>query len=122
MNCRALKNAGSALILLLVGGSAAAQMPPKHTLLENLAFCNGSQRASPETQINGCTAVIAPVGPHAPAAAMAYNNRGDAYIAKGDYDLAISDFDQSIKLTPTNPKPFNNRALAYLKKGEYGLS
>src|ERR1700692_1190402 len=106
------------LILLLVGSPAAAQNPKAKTnLLESLALCNGSDRASPEPQINGCTGVIDSAGSSAPAAAMAYNNRGDSYTAKGDYDLAIQDFDQSIKLNPNSAKPFNNRGLAYLKKG-----
>ena len=54
--------------------------------------------------------------------AIAYNNRGNAYAAKGDYDRAIQDFDQSIKLNPAYAKPFNNRGVAYLKKGEYDLA
>ena len=54
--------------------------------------------------------------------AIAHNNRGNAYTAKGDYDRAIQDFDQSIKLNPTYAKPFNNRGVAYLRKGEYDLA
>jgi tetratricopeptide (TPR) repeat protein len=45
-----------------------------------------------------------------------------AYTAKRDYDRAIQDFDQSIKLDPTYTEPFNNRGVAYLKKGEYDLA
>ena len=71
------------LILLLLGSPAAAQDPkPKNNVLENLALCNGIDRTSPELQINGCTAII-DLGEHTPAAAIAYNNRGDAYAAKG---------------------------------------
>jgi Lipoprotein NlpI, contains TPR repeats len=110
------------LILLLLGSPAAAQDPtPKNSVLENIALCNGIDRTSPEPQIDGCTAVI-DSGEHTPAAAIAYNNRGDAYTAKADYDRAVQDFDQSIKLNPTNAKPFNNSGVAYLKKGEYDLA
>jgi tetratricopeptide (TPR) repeat protein len=110
------------LIWLLLGSALAAQDPErKISLLENVALCNGSDRTSPEPQINGCTAVI-DAGERTAAAAIAYNNRGDAYTSKGDYDRAIQDFDQSIKLQPTNAKPFNNRGVAYLKKGEYDLA
>ena len=110
------------LILLLLGSPAAAQDPkPKNNVLENLALCNGIDRTSPELQINGCTAII-DLGGHTAAAATAYNNRGDAYTEKGDYDRAVQDFDQSIKLNPTNAKPFNNSGVAYLKKGEYDLA
>ena len=119
---RIINGVAPILILLLVGASAAAQIPKaKNNLLENLALCNGIDRTSPELQINGCTAVIE-FGRARAAAAMAYNNRGDAYTEKGDYDRAVQDFDQSIKLNPTNAKPFNNRGVAYLKKGEYDLA
>ena len=110
------------LILLLLGPPAAAQDPKsKNSVLENLALCNGIDRTSPELQIDGCTAII-DLDEHTPAAAIAYNNRGDAYAQKADYDRAVQDFDQSIKLNPTNPKPFNNSGVAYLKKGEYDLA
>ena len=56
------------------------------------------------------------------AQAIAYNNRGNAYIAKGEFDRAIEDFDRSIKLDRTYIKPLNNRGVAYMKKGEHELA
>src|SRR5258705_13636869 len=80
------------LILLLLGSPAAAQDPtPKKSGLENIALCNGIDRTSPEPQIDGCTAGI-DLGEHTPAAAIAYNNRGDAYTPKADYDPAVQNF------------------------------
>src|SRR6478752_21635 len=117
-----IKGVAPILILLSLWSPAAAEdQKPKNSVLENLASCNGIDRTSPELQINGCTAII-DLGEHTPAAAIAYNNRGNAYAEKGDYDRAVQDFDQSIKLNPTNPKPFNNIGVAYLKKGEYDLA
>ena len=98
------------LILLLLGSPAAAQNPKlKDNYLRNVELCNGSDRTSLEPRINGCTALIDSGQGTATALAIAYNNRGNAYTAKGDYDRAIQDFDQSIKLNPTYPKPLNNR-------------
>ena len=51
--------------------------------------------------------------------AKAYNNRGNHYTRNGEYDRAIQDYDQSIKINPNYPKAFNNRGVAYQKKGEY---
>jgi len=53
------------------------------------------------------------------AIAIAHNNRGNAYIAKADNDRAIKDFDQSIKINPTYPKPFITQGVAFLRKAEY---
>ena len=110
------------LILLLLGLPAAAQNPKlKDNYLKNIELCNGLDRTSLEARINGCTALV-DAGHGTTALAIAYNNRGNAYTAKGDYDRAIQDFDQSIKLNRTYTKPFNNRGVAYLRKGEYDLA
>ena len=73
-------------------------------------------------RINGCTALIDSGQGTTTALAIAYNNRGNAHTAKGDYDRAIQDFDKSIKLDPAYAKAFNNRGAAYLRKGEYDLA
>ena len=86
----------------------------------NVELCNGIGRTSPEARINGCTALIDSRQGTTTTLAIAYNNRGNAYTAKTDYDRAIQDFDQSIKLNPTYIKALNNRGVAYLRKGEYG--
>jgi tetratricopeptide (TPR) repeat protein len=90
--------------------------------LKNAESCNSKNTVSPEARIEGCTALIQTVQGNATALPIAYNNRGNAYVAKGDYDRAVRDFDQSIKLNQTYTKPFNNRGVAYLRKGEYDLA
>src|SRR5664279_440437 len=112
------------LILLFVGSVALAQAPkpnqvPKSNASKNINLCNGVDRTSPEPQILGCTALINSGDLITTAMAIAYNNRGDAYATKGNYDLALQDFEQSIKHNPTYAKPFNNRGVINLKKGEY---
>ena len=110
------------LILLLLGSQAAAQDPKKDSYLGNIELCNGSDRTSHEPRINGCTALIDSGQGTTASLAIAHNNRGNGYAVKGDYDRAIQDFDQSIKLDPTYARPFNNRGVAYLRKGEYDLA
>ena len=51
-----------------------------------------------------------------------FGNRANAYISTGDYDKAIADFDQAIKLAPESPSGYQGRALAYLKNGITGLA
>jgi tetratricopeptide (TPR) repeat protein len=107
------------LILLFVGSAALAQAPKSNDDLKNIDLCNGMDRSSPEPQIRGCTALIRSGDLTKNALAIAYNNRGNAFTAKGAYDLAIVDFDQSIKYNPTYANAFSNRGVANLKKGEY---
>src|SRR4029079_18401424 len=80
--------------------------------------CNGGGNASANDQIVACGALIEKQIATAQSMALAYNNRGIARTTKGDYDLAVQDYDQSIKLYPTFAKAFNNRGLAYEKKGD----
>ena len=105
----------SILMLMLLVTWAAAQSPK----LSNVDLCNGEDRTSAEPQIIGCTALIKSDVKNPKVLAIAYNNRGNAYTSKGQYDLAIQDYDESIKLNPNYAKPFNNRGVAYQKKGEY---
>jgi tetratricopeptide (TPR) repeat protein len=51
-----------------------------------------------------------------PRAAEAFNNRGMIYMERGDYDLALSDFNESIKLRPNHPDAYNNRSVVYFNK------
>lgn len=47
-----------------------------------------------------------------------YHNRGDAYLALKQFDLAIGDYTRCIELEPDRLGPRNNRALAYLNSGQ----
>jgi tetratricopeptide (TPR) repeat protein len=44
--------------------------------------------------------------------AIAYNNRGNAYTAKGDIDRAISDYSEAIRLDPNKAEYLNGRCWA----------
>ena len=104
------------------GSLAAALNPKKSNYLGNIELCNSLDRTSLEPRIDACTALIDAGEGTTAALAVAHNNRGNAYTTKGDYDRAIQDFDESIKLNPTHAKPFNNRGVAYVRKGEYDLA
>ena len=98
----------------------ASNTPPvrqARSALKDLETCNGTDGKSAELRIVACTALIESQIENPQALAIAYNNRGSARTVKGDYELAIQDYDSSIKLNPTLAKAFNNRGLAYKKKG-----
>ena len=52
--------------------------------------------------------------------ARSFNNSGNVYYAKKDYDRAIQDYDQTIRLNPSYALAFYNRGLAYYNKKDYG--
>jgi len=70
---------------------------------------------SPDLRISGCTTLIE----SGRVVGYAFYSRGDAYFNKGDYDRAIQDFDQAIRLKPDNSKIFSIRGLAYERKGDH---
>ena len=53
-----------------------------------------------------------------PDLAEAYNNRGNAYAEKGEYDLAIADFGNAIERRPDLAGAYRNRGLAHKMRGE----
>jgi tetratricopeptide (TPR) repeat protein len=107
------------VILALSSMPVVAQQQKQKSLLENVEECNGGARVAAEARINACTAIIdARVG-NSEAAAIAYNNRGIARALKGEYDLAIEDYDFALKLNSTYSKAFNNRGIAYQRKADF---
>jgi tetratricopeptide (TPR) repeat protein len=54
-----------------------------------------------------------------PTAVDGYINRGQAYTAKGDYDLAVRDLDEAVRLAPRNVAALNGRGFAYKQKGDF---
>ena len=49
---------------------------------------------------------------------MAYNNRGGAYLWLGQYQRAIEDYDEAIRLDRELVLPYVNRARAYAVLGK----
>jgi tetratricopeptide (TPR) repeat protein len=68
-----------------------------------------------DSQIASCTRAINS-GARNPA--INYNNRGNAYHNKRDYDSAIADYSQAIRIDPKYALPYNNRGNSYHAKGD----
>jgi len=119
MKCDALRSivcgVTSTLMLMSLTTWTAAQSEK----LNDVDLCNGRDRTSPESQITGCTAIIESDADNPKVLAIAHNNRGNAFIRKRQYEQAIKDYDESIKLNPNYAKPLNNRGVAYQKEGKY---
>ena len=81
--------------------------------------CIGNPGIDYDIQIGSCTSAIRSGRWSGKGLSWAFNNRGMAYSAKGEYDRAIVDYEQAMKLDPKDALAVNNLANAYYRKGEY---
>jgi len=51
--------------------------------------------------------------------AIAYRNRANLYFNKHDWDKAIADYTQAIRLDPNDDEKYNDRGAAYYNKGDF---
>src|SRR4030095_7966348 len=108
----------AASTLFWVTGAPAADS----TSSQEWALCNGTAvgGVSGDAQIAGCTARIV-AGERGDNLFAAYYNRGLAHYLKGEYDLAIADYDQAVTVKP-DAEAFIGRGLAYFHKDEFNLA
>jgi len=52
----------------------------------------------------------------------AYSGRGAAYLAEGEYDLALVDIEEAIRLEKNSFRAYNKRSLILLHQGQYDLA
>jgi tetratricopeptide (TPR) repeat protein len=104
--------AWAAIHLTLTGLPVAAQQsdPPQ-------ASCKLT--TEPERSIAGCTAVLAASNAAPQARSLAYAIRGDAYFQREEYDRAIADNDEAIRLDPQSPFGYLFRSNVFFAKGDF---
>jgi tetratricopeptide (TPR) repeat protein len=73
---------------------------------------------TPEQRIAACTAIINNGKETGDRLSVAYNNRGAAYVDKGEFDRSIPDFDEAIRLSPNDTDAYYNRAGVFIRKAE----
>jgi tetratricopeptide (TPR) repeat protein len=86
------------------------------TLDQQWAWCRGEYS---ERLIPACTAVIQSHRQTPENLARAFFYRGRARAAHSQFDRAIQDFDQAVRLDPGFPDAFNFRGVAWLGKGQF---
>jgi tetratricopeptide (TPR) repeat protein len=81
--------------------------------------CGGREGPIVDVVISGCSVVIQANQGTPQSLATAFNNRGVAYRFKGEYDRAITDYDEAILLNPSFARAHNNRGVIYRLKADY---
>jgi tetratricopeptide (TPR) repeat protein len=112
-----LRSVAVAAILPLLAVAASAQ--GVKGLEKDVQQCNRLGDAAPELRLNSCTAIIDSGTATRRGLAIAYNNRGNAYNAQGQYDRAIDDYNDSIGADPRYARAYNNRGAAYQRLGDH---
>jgi len=100
-----------AVIVLRLCGAAWAQWT------EDAQRC--SQAADPDVAVALCTRAIESKQLSPAAVAVSFNNRGNAYQNKRNYDQAIADYNEALRIEPDSALVHNNRGAAYQHKGDY---
>jgi len=105
--------AGLAVVLMAAYAPAHAQSAPDSDA------CHGRNNASYDQIIAGCTAVIQSGHQSGQDLANAYFNRGLAHSLKLEYDPAIADLSQVVKLSPNDAEAFDQRGFDYFGKQDF---
>ena len=106
---------------VLLGMSIAIGTLTAPVVAADRAWEDCAQKADRDRSIRGCSRFLARGDAEsASKRAAAYNNRGSAYLfQKDDYDHAIADLDEVIRLNPKHADSYIGRAVAYGKKSNY---
>ena len=103
--------------LLTAGLLAAATGTVRADFTDEVRRCDyGGDH--PDIQIISCTRNIRSGRFTGRNLAVAFTNRAFAYKRKGEWDKAITDYDEAIRLMPDLVFAFNNRGNAYYFKGQ----
>jgi len=78
-----------------------------------------AETADPNLAFELCTRAIQSGALSGTGLAATFSNRGNAYQSKGDYQRAIQDYDEALRLDPDSALAFNNRGSAYQHMGNY---
>jgi tetratricopeptide (TPR) repeat protein len=115
--CRLIIARGAIVALLAVGG-----LPLATQARSQAAHCDIQGGASPDDVIGSCTKVITQNGDTGQQLAADLTIRGRAYRAKGDFDRAIADYSEAIRIDPGYALAVYSRGIAYFNKGDFDRS
>ena len=111
------KNIFIASAFIIIG--LALAIPARTQTAQQRAWCQIESDAKPDEVISSCTAVIQSGRETGRDLASAFTIRGRGYRAKGDYDHAIADYTEAIRIEPNYVLALYSRGIAYFNKKDY---
>lgn len=119
---RLLLGGVAALALFVVAAPALADVQWYVFDLRRQQCYNSANSFSPEQSIRGCSDIISMRTVTGDGRAQAYKLRGDRYRELRDYERALADYDQVIRMRGDHPGAYYRRSEVYLAQGQYELA
>ena len=104
---------------LLLGASLLLAMPALSATPADRGACAADK---PDVGAAACSRIIDDPGAEAAERITAFKNRGRGFFKGGDYDRAIADYGEAIKLGPKDASAFAHRCEAYESKADHAAA
>src|SRR3984893_6792564 len=117
---RKMKRSTRSIVLgsAFIGGGTMLATLAGAPIQQQIGSCSREDRVESDLRINACTAVIQSGRLTGANQALALHHRANAYYSGKDYERAIADYNEAIRLDPTDANSFIDRAIAYRAKGD----
>jgi tetratricopeptide (TPR) repeat protein len=103
---------------LILAIAATALLGCEIEIGEHWSQCRGEELVKRDERIRACTALIDAGAARPEKLAVAHLHRAVMRHEKGDFDAAMRDYDQAIRLKPDYADAFNSRGVLYADKGD----
>ncbi len=106
-----------AVCCMLVGVAATSASAEDYS--SDRSACSGlTERSKPTDRVAACTRLITSKQWSDQSLAILYYNLGAAHRAAGEYDRAIADLNEAIRIDPTGEHYYLSRGAAWFSKGD----
>lgn len=99
-------------VCLLAAAGANGAHADSVTATRAWANCEGGAGIWSELRVSGCNEVIKSGKASGSELARAHYNRANAYLAKGEYQVAIADYDRALEIDPEDADALSERCWA----------